>query len=66
LPSVAELHELYLQRDVVGGFDSDSDYWSSTEYDGLEHGASTSAIWTNTGSTLKALQPMYGQFDIFK
>lgn len=35
LPSIAELHELYLHRDVVGGFDSDSDYWSSTEYDGF-------------------------------
>ena len=31
----AELYELYLHRDVVGGFDSDSDYWSSTEYVGF-------------------------------
>jgi hypothetical protein len=35
LPSVTELHELYLHRDIVGGFDSNSDYWSSTESDGF-------------------------------
>ena len=30
LPSLKELHELYLQKDVVGGFQT-APYWSSTE-----------------------------------
>ena len=31
LPSIKELNELYLNKDVVGGFASDS-YWSSSEF----------------------------------
>jgi Protein of unknown function (DUF1566) len=37
LPSIDELHLLYLQKDIVGGFAS-SNYWSSTEY-------STNGAW---------------------
>lgn len=33
LPSIAELHNLYMHKDIVGGFYSD-EYWSSVE-DGL-------------------------------
>ncbi len=32
LPSKRELYQLWLERDVVGGFGGDQ-YWSSTEYD---------------------------------
>ena len=33
LPSVDELHKLYLNRDAIGGFVFNDNYWSSTEYD---------------------------------
>ena len=33
LPSIDELHLLFQQRNVVGGFERDG-YWSSSEYDG--------------------------------
>ena len=32
LPSINELNEMYLQKDVIGGFDAY--YWSSSQYDG--------------------------------
>jgi hypothetical protein len=32
LPSAAELHLLFLQKDVIGGFLNHNQYWSSTEH----------------------------------
>jgi len=34
LPSLNELEKLYLNRDLIGGFYTYADYWSSTEIDG--------------------------------
>jgi uncharacterized protein (TIGR02145 family) len=35
LPSVDEMHQLYLQKSVVGGFSDDNSYWSSSEVNWL-------------------------------
>jgi len=32
LPSIDELYQLYLNRDVIGGFADHTWYWSSSEY----------------------------------
>ena len=36
LPSRDELNQLYIQRTVVGGLNTSTNYWSSSEYDGVE------------------------------
>jgi hypothetical protein len=34
LPSLDELYEMYIHRDLIGNFNSPWPYWSSTEFDG--------------------------------
>lgn len=58
LPSIGELTELYKQRDVVGGFDEDKKYWSSSAIDGGYASVSGYTYYYNFEPAAQSVKPV--------
>ena len=63
LPSKNELNALYEQRDVVGGFNTELGYWTSSQYSSygawwqnLSNGGFQNVSATNTGDLVRAIR----------